>query len=104
MIEMVKKSFRPLLAVCALGMAFSFNGCSCQVQAGSQPQNTPPPPAPAPAPAPAKPAPALAPPPKKLVIVGRANVEGNRVKIPGELEFDIDKATIDETKPVNKES
>jgi outer membrane protein OmpA-like peptidoglycan-associated protein len=90
-----------LMAVAAMGLAFSFNGCQCSAsaKAGSPPQTataTPPPP-----PAPEPPAPPPAPPPPakpKLVAVGNATLQGNRVMIPGELEFDLDKATIKPTK------
>ncbi len=85
------------LAVAAMGLAFSFNGCTCSAsaKAGSPPQTataTPPPPPPAPPPAPAPPPPPPAQP--KVVAVGNATLNGNQVKIPGELEFDLDKATI----------
>jgi outer membrane protein OmpA-like peptidoglycan-associated protein len=35
--------------------------------------------------------------PQPPVAVGKAKIEGTHVKIPGELEFDVDKATLKET-------
>jgi len=94
---MVRKFVYPLMAVAALGLAFSFNGCSCHAEVGDQAKAPePPPPAPPPAPTPAA-TPAPEPPPKKVIAVGKASLEGSRVKIPGELEFDVDKATIKES-------
>ncbi|MFO0673266.1 MAG: OmpA family protein [Polyangiaceae bacterium] len=96
---MVRKVISPLLALTALSLAFSFNGCSCHAQMGTEtakapepPPPPPPPPAPAPAPAPAPEAPK-----PKLMAVGRAKIQDNKVQIPGELEFDVDKATIKNT-------
>ncbi|MGH7285885.1 MAG: OmpA family protein [Polyangiaceae bacterium] len=100
---MIRKILAPMFAVAALGMAFSFNGCSCHAEAGTGAQ-TPPPPPPVPEPPPvvdAGPPPAPPPPPEpvkpKLVATGKAKIEGTRVKIPGELEFDVDKATLKNT-------
>jgi outer membrane protein OmpA-like peptidoglycan-associated protein len=42
-------------------------------------------------------APTPPPPEHKVIPVGNVNVEGNKVKIPGELEFDTDKATLKDT-------
>lgn len=100
---MIRKFLYPMFAVAALGMAFSFNGCSCHAEAGTGAQ-TPPPPPPQPEPPPvvdAGPPPAPPPPPEapkpKLIATGKAKIEGTRVKIPGELEFDVDKATLKQT-------
>jgi len=102
---MLRKVLYPVAAVAALGLAFSFNGCSCNADAGMQTAKAPepppppaPPPAPAPAPAPAatqEPPPAA---PPHLVSVGKAQLEGDQVKIPGAIEYDVDKATIKATK------
>ncbi len=95
---MVRKVIYPAMAFAALALAFSFNGCSCHAEMGDQQAKTapPPPPPPEPAPPPA-PAPAPEPPKKELQPVGKAQIEGDRIKIPGELEFDVDKATIKDT-------
>ncbi len=94
---MAKRYFFPLVAIASMGLAFSFNGCSCSAKMGTPPQTAaatpPPPPPPAPPPAPA-PAPAPAPVKPRIVAVGKATIVGNKVSIPGELEFDVDKATI----------
>ena len=85
----------PVLALVAMSVAASFGGCQCSGEAkmGNQleaKQPEPPPPAPpsAPAPAPTQ----DAPPPVKTV--KNVKLEGNKVSSPGELEFDVDKATI----------
>jgi len=98
---MLRKTAYPVLAVAALGLAFSFNGCSCETQLGTPPKTVeppPPPPPPVPPPAPAiEPAPAAAAPDReleKLKGLGKAKIEGDQIKIPGKLEFDVDKATI----------
>ncbi|MEO8875992.1 MAG: OmpA family protein, partial [Polyangiaceae bacterium] len=48
-----------------------------------------PPPAPPPPPAP------------RIMATGKAKLEGNRVRIPGELEFDVSKATLKDTPATN---
>ncbi len=98
---MIRKVIAPVFAFAVLGLAFSFNGCSCHAEMGDQTAKAPPPPEPAPPPAPA-PAPAPepvkeAPKVNKFHAVGKATIEGNQVKIPGQLEFDVDKATLRET-------
>lgn len=99
----IGKFFYPLIAVASLGLAFSFNACSCHGELGDQTAKAPPPPAPEPPPPPPAPVAAPEPPPKpKVVAVKNAQIEGTRVKIPGELEFDIDKATLKDT-PATKE-
>ncbi len=102
---MVRKVISPLLAITALSLACSFSGCSCRAQMGTEAAakapEPPPPPPPPPAPAPA-PAPVVEAPKPKLVAVGRAKIQDNRVEIPGQLEFDVDKATIRDT-PASKE-
>ena len=100
-----------LVSVVTLGLAGALNsGCAAHAEVAA---TTPPPPAPprrprrlrpppprllrsaaAPPPAPAPP-----PPPKA---VGKAKIEGTHVKIPGEIEFDVNKATLKET-PGTKE-
>ena len=99
---MGKKNIFPLAAIATMGLAFSFNGCQCSASAhaGEPPQTataaTPPPPAPPTTPSAPTPAPAPAAPPK-IVAVGKATLEGNKVRIPGELEFDLNKASIKHT-------
>lgn len=102
---MLKKTVNPLLALAALGVAFSFNGCSCSAQMGTPPkapEPVAPAPAPAPPPAPPPPPPVAAvepaPPPKldKIKPIGKAKIEGDQIKIPGKIEFDINKSTIRE--------
>src|SRR4051812_29126014 len=91
-------------AILALGLAASFNGCSCSGEAklGNMEQKHPgpPPPPPPPAPPPPAPEPPKAAPP--VVVVGKAKIEGDQIKIPGAVQFDVDKATIRET-PESKE-
>ena len=108
---MANKLVYTMIAVAGLGIAGSFNGCSCngEAQMGKAAPAAPEPPPPAPPPAPAPvvvappPPPAAAPAaPKPILAVGKAKIEGNKVKIPGELEFDVDKATLKET-PQSKE-
>jgi OmpA-OmpF porin, OOP family len=100
---MIRKVIAPVFAFAVLGLGFSFNGCSCHAEMGDQTAKAPPPPEPvAPAPAPA-PAPEPEPPKvEKFHAVGKATIEGDQVKIPGQLEFDVDKATLRET-PQSKE-
>ena len=57
--------------------------------------SAPPPPPPAPVAATPPPPPPVPPPAPKPT--GKAKIEGTHVKIPGELEFDVDKATLKDT-------
>jgi OOP family OmpA-OmpF porin len=84
-----------MMSAVAIGLAGSFNGCSCHAEAGTPPAAPapPPPPPPPPAPVAATPPPAPAA-PAIIPIPVKATVTGNRVHIPGELEFDVDKATL----------
>jgi OOP family OmpA-OmpF porin len=98
-----------MLAVASLGFAGSFEGCTCNADANlgnaqpKAPEPPPPPPPPAPVAVTPPPAPAVLPvAPKPIIAVGKAKIEGNKVKIPGELEFDVDKATLKDT-PQSKE-
>lgn len=88
-----------LFAAVAVPVLFS----ACQVKF-NEPQTTasadPPPPAPPPAPTP-DPTPAAKPPMARAV--RNIHIEGDKVSIPGELEFEIDKATINDTKAPNKD-
>jgi outer membrane protein OmpA-like peptidoglycan-associated protein len=86
-----------MLALLAMSLGASFNGCTCSGEAkmgnnmeAKQPE--PPPPAPPPAPTAAPTQDTTPPPPVK--VVKNVKLEGNKVTIPGELEFDVDKATI----------
>jgi OOP family OmpA-OmpF porin len=107
---MAGKLVYTMIAVASLGLAGSFNGCTCngEAQIGKAAPKAPEPPPPAPPPPPVvaapppAPPPAAAPAPRPVMAVGKAKIEGNKVKIPGELEFDIDKATLKET-PQSKE-
>ena len=96
---MSKRLVFPALALVAMSLGASFNGCSCSGEAkvgnmeAKAPEPPPPPPPPAPPPAPA-PDPV---PVKQIKSVGKATLEGNKVKIPGDIEFDVDKATIKNT-------
>jgi OmpA-OmpF porin, OOP family len=101
---MANKLVYTMIAVAGLGIAGSFNGCTCNGEAqlgkAAPAAPEPPPPAPPPAPVPvvvAPPPPPAAPAPKPIIAVGKAKIEGNKVKIPGELEFDVDKATLKDT-------
>jgi outer membrane protein OmpA-like peptidoglycan-associated protein len=94
-LRMIRKVLYPIAAVATLGLAFSFNGCSCQANLGGDAQaKAPPPPAADPAPAPPPPPPAAMP---NLATSGKASMEGDQVKIPGAIEFDVDKSSIRET-------
>lgn len=88
-----------LVAAVAVPVLFS----ACQVKI-NEPQTTasaePPPPAPPPDPTPA-PTPVAKPPMARAV--RNIHIEGDKVTIPGELEFEIDKATINDTKAPNKD-
>jgi outer membrane protein OmpA-like peptidoglycan-associated protein len=92
-----------MISMLTLGVAASSAGCAGNAQVETKAQTpAPPPPAPPPPPPPAPPAPvaAAAPPPAPAPAPPakpKAKVEGTRVTIPGELEFDFDKATIKET-------
>ncbi len=89
-----------MVSALTIGLAASFNGCSCHAEAGTPPAAPAPPPPPPPAPvasAAPPPAPVAPPPPAAPKPTGKAKIEGTHVKIPGELEFDIDKATLKDT-------
>jgi outer membrane protein OmpA-like peptidoglycan-associated protein len=90
-----------LVAAVAVPVLFS----ACQVKI-NEPQTTasaePPPPPPPPAPTPdPTPAPVAKPPMARAV--RNIHIEGDKVSIPGELEFDVDKAIINDTKAPNKD-
>ena len=98
---MIRKFLYPVIAVATLGLAFSFNGCSCHAEAGTGVQ-TPPTPSTPPPPPPPEVIDAGAPPPPpppapKVAATGKTKLEGTRVRIPGELEFDVNKATLKST-------
>jgi OOP family OmpA-OmpF porin len=98
---MIRKILYPVIALATLGLAFSFNGCSCHAEAGTGVQTPPTPSTPPPPPPPevvdAGP-PAPPPPPAPTVAAtGKTKLEGTRVRIPGELEFDVNKATLKST-------
>ena len=92
-----------LVVPALVGLAMSF-GCAGEVKIGDKPPETPkapeppvavavPAPAPAPAPAPEAPPPAK---PRGIVLKGIAT-KGNQIDMPGDIEFDLDKATIKDT-------
>ncbi len=86
----------------ALAMPAVISACNGEIKVGNPEPAAPaaPDPVPAPTPAPAPdPVPAPAP---VLKPVGAIKLEGNRVRIPQELEFDVDKATLNDTKDPNK--
>lgn len=101
---MIRKFIAPLTAIAALGLAFSFNGCSCQAEMNTDAKTPepapepPPPPAPEPAPAPPEDTGEV----KQLHAVGDATIKGDRVEIPGDLEFDFNKTTIKESETSKK--
>jgi OOP family OmpA-OmpF porin len=94
-----------MISAVTLGLAGSFNGCSCHAEAGTPPaapSATPPPPPPPPAPVASTPPPAPPPPPAPVAAAPpKFEVKGNRVHIPGEIEFDEDKATLKDTPATN---
>lgn len=93
---MVKMTKISVFAVAALGVAISASGCAVHAQVGKPADPPPaavPPPAPMPEPAPPPPV-VAAPAPRRLKTIGKAKIEGGQIKIPGKLEFDVDKATI----------
>ncbi len=89
----------PVLAALALmGLGLSvLDGCHAQakIEVAPPPPAPPPPPPPEPPPPPPPPPPPAPPPPPPAP---RARIEHNRIHIPGELEFDSGKATINHTK------
>jgi OOP family OmpA-OmpF porin len=96
---MSKRLVFPVLALVAMSLGASFNGCSCggSAQIGSQEAKAPEPPPPTPPPPPVEAKKPDPPPPVQLKVSGKATMEGNKVKIPGDVEFDVDKATIKNT-------
>jgi len=93
-----------MISAVTIGLAGSFNGCSCHAEAGTPPAAPAPPPPPPPPPPPAPVATTPPPPPPAApapipIPPKAATVVGNRVHIPGELEFDIDKATLKTDSP-----
>lgn len=85
----------------AVAVPVLFSACQVKINepettASAEPPPPPPPPAPTPTPAP------VAHPPMARA-VRNIHIEGDKVEIPGELEFAIDKATIDDTKAPNKD-
>jgi len=90
---------RVIVAVCSVGLLAAFvGGCSASAKIGTPEVKaaTPPPPPP---PAPPPPPPPAPEPIKPVAIkaVGKAKVENNEIKIPGKIQFDVDKATIKNT-------
>jgi outer membrane protein OmpA-like peptidoglycan-associated protein len=78
----------------SVAVVFAIHGCSsCHSEV--QVTTAPPPPASSSA--------AEAPPPPEPVAVRNAQIEGTRIRIPKELEFGVNKATIDDQNATNKE-
>src|SRR5262245_18217753 len=95
---MSKRLLLPALALIAMSLGASFSGCQCSSEAkmgnqleAKQPE---PPPASPPVAQPTTPTQDTTPPQPPIKTVKNVKLEGNKVQIPGELEFDIDKATI----------
>ena len=87
--------------VAAVAVPVLFSACQVKINEPATPDaSEPPPPAPPPDPTPA-PTPVAKPPMARAV--RNLHIEGDKVTIPGELEFDIDKATINDTKAPNKD-
>jgi OOP family OmpA-OmpF porin len=96
-----------MVSAVTLGLAGSFNGCSCHAEAGTPPAApapAPPPPPPPPPPVASTPPPAPPPPPAPVAAPApppKFEVKGNRVHIPGEVEFDEGKATLVDSQGTN---
>jgi outer membrane protein OmpA-like peptidoglycan-associated protein len=90
------------VSLLALGLGGAATGCKASAQVGAQPPAAPATPAPA-VTAPAAPPPPAAPPVAATppAPAAAATVEGSRVKIPGELEFDEGKATLKDSPATN---
>lgn len=90
----------PMFALASVAFGAVAAGCKAEAQIGSKEPTPPPPPPPTPEPvAEATPAPTPAPePPKKVVKVKGVTMQGNKVQIPGKLEFDFNSAKLRETK------
>jgi outer membrane protein OmpA-like peptidoglycan-associated protein len=87
------------LAIATLAATSSTLGCQGEVNLSAGTPQPPPPPPPAPTPEPPPPpAPPAAPAPIAVKAVGKAQIQGDQVKMPGEIEFDNNKATIRDTK------
>lgn len=98
---MSKKVVFPLIAVFSLGLAAGALGCHAEAKIGNAEPKAATPPPPPPAPEPPKPEPkpeVAAPPPKPIKALGKAKIENNEIKIPGKIQFEVDKATIKEDK------
>jgi len=79
----------------SIAVIFAIHGCSsCHSEV--QVSTAPPPPA-------SSSAAVEAPPPPEPVAVRNAQIEGTRIRIPRELEFGVNKSTIDDQKDPNKE-
>ena len=97
---MHRKSFMSLALFSAAILPAAIAACEVHVnEPTAAPSATPPPPAPPPDPTPT-PKPAVAPMPA-LRAVGKIKIEGDKVSIPGELEFDFGKFDLNEKKATN---
>jgi len=89
---------RPLIATSIVSVIFAVGAVvACGSAEVHTETATPPPPASSSA------APEPPPPPVEPVVVRNVQMDGTRVRVPHELEFGSDKATIDDTKDPNKE-
>ena len=96
---MSKKVLFPLVAVFSLGVAAGSLGCRAEAKFGNAEAKAATPPAPEPPPPAAEePKPVEAPAPKPIKALGKAKVEGNEIKIPGKVHFEVNKATLKEDK------
>jgi OOP family OmpA-OmpF porin len=98
-----QKVVLPLFGVAMLSLGLALNGCHADAQAHVGGTDQPPPPTPTPTVADTPPPPAATPPPAPpapppVVAVGKAKLDGNKVSIPGELEFASGSAKIASTK------
>jgi outer membrane protein OmpA-like peptidoglycan-associated protein len=84
------------MAIAAMGLSLTACHAQAKVEVAAPP--APPPPAPRPPSPPPAEAAKQPPPAPKIVSVGRAEIRGSRIHIPGELEFDKGKSTINHTK------
>lgn len=91
---MTKKMIVPLIAVVGLGVAAL--GCQAEFRAGStEAKSAPPPPAPAPPPPPrAAPKRLATQTARPIKALGRARIEKDEIKIPGKIQFELNKATL----------
>ena len=94
---MSKKRVFPLVAAVSLGLSgLVAVGCHAEAKFGTEAKapEPPPPPVTPPPPPPAEPKPE----PKAIKAIGKAKITGDQIQIPGKINFELNKATIKETK------